>query len=139
MLIEHNGKRPVIHGSARIAPNAVLAGDITVGAETSIGYGAVLTAESGPISIGANCVVMENAVLRGAAKFPLAIGWVAVGDPATILPAESHEEIRAIQEPLNFPKTVFGIDRPAPGRTMTSEITGRYSRYLLRHRDDEEI
>jgi hypothetical protein len=30
------------------------------------------------------------------------IGWVAVGDLAQLFPPERHEEIWAIQEPLNF-------------------------------------
>ena len=39
------------------------------------------------------------------------IGWVAVGDPATILAPDQHENIWAIQKPLNFPLTVYGVDR----------------------------
>ena len=62
MLIEHLGRRPAIDRTARIAPTAVICGDVTVGPETSIGFGAVLTAESGPIVVGRQCVIMENAV-----------------------------------------------------------------------------
>jgi hypothetical protein len=40
-------------------------------------------------------------------------GWVAVGDPAEILPPEEHERIRAPQEPLDFPGTVFRVERVA--------------------------
>lgn len=200
MLIEHDGKRPRIDPSARIAPTAVVCGDVTVGAETSVGFGAVLTAESGPIEIGACCIVMENAVLRGTRRHPLTIGdhvligprayltgcrvaenaflatgcaifndaeigaraevringtvhissrleadavvpigWVAVGDPARILPPEKHNEIWAVQEPLDFPREVFGVDRPPPGETNMPEITRRYSRLLGRHRDDRTL
>ncbi len=60
MLIEHAGKRPKIDPSARIAPTAVLCGDVTIGPGTSIGFGAVLSAESGPITVGAHCIVMDN-------------------------------------------------------------------------------
>ena len=58
--------------------------------------------------------------------------WVAVGDPARILPPEAHDEIWAIQEPLNFPKEVFGVDRPGPGETRMPEIMARYCRALSR-------
>jgi carbonic anhydrase/acetyltransferase-like protein (isoleucine patch superfamily) len=58
MLIEHLGKRPTIDPTARIAPAAVLCGDATIGPDTSVGFGAVLTAESGPIVIGRQCVIM---------------------------------------------------------------------------------
>jgi hypothetical protein len=39
------------------------------------------------------------------------IGWIAVGDPAKILPPNRHEAIWALQEPLNFPGFVYGFDR----------------------------
>lgn len=39
------------------------------------------------------------------------IGWVAVGDPASILPTEEHECIWRIQKPLNFPLSVYGLNR----------------------------
>jgi carbonic anhydrase/acetyltransferase-like protein (isoleucine patch superfamily) len=74
MRIEHLGKTPNVDASARVAPNAAICGDITIGANTSIGFGAVLTAETGPIQIGKNCVIMENAVLRGTKRHPLTIG-----------------------------------------------------------------
>ena len=75
MLIEHEGKRPRIHPSSRIAPTAVICGAVTIGAETSVGFGAVLTAESGPIELGSRCIVMENAVIRGTRRHPAAIPW----------------------------------------------------------------
>lgn len=74
MLLRHQGKAPQIDETAYIAPNAVIAGDVSIGAGTSILFGAVITAESGPVVIGANCVVMENAVLRGVKRHPLTIG-----------------------------------------------------------------
>jgi hypothetical protein len=63
ILIEHLGKRPAVDAAARIAPTAVICGDVTVGPDTSVGFGAVLTAESGPIVISRQCVIMENAGL----------------------------------------------------------------------------
>jgi len=74
MLIEHLGKAPTVDPSARIAPTAVLCGDVTVGANASIGFGCVLTAESGPVRVGDNCVVMDTAVLRGVRGHLLAVG-----------------------------------------------------------------
>ena len=199
MLLSHEGKRPQVDPSARIAPNATLCGEVTVGANSSIGFNAVLTAESGPIVIGADCVVMDGAVIRGLKRFPVTlgdrvlvgprayltgcaveddvflatgvaifngarietraevringvvhlrsrlpagavvpIGWTAVGDPAEILPPVKHDEIWAIQEPLNFPKTVFGVDRPPPGQSIMPTVMPRYARALGRHKADEE-
>ena len=74
MILEHKGKRPAIDPSARIAPNATICGEVSIRADTSIGFGAVVSAESGAVSIGANCVVMDTAVLRGVRGNPLTIG-----------------------------------------------------------------
>lgn len=67
------------------------------------------------------------------------IGWVAVGDPATILPPGDHDAIWAIQKDLNFPREVFGLERP-PGAESLGDImpalTERYGRALAAHRDD---
>jgi len=41
-----------IHASAYVAPNATVCGEVTVGAESRVLFGAVLTAESGPVTIG---------------------------------------------------------------------------------------
>src|SRR5579883_1279155 len=74
MLYEHRGKRPAVDPSAWVAPTAVLCGDVRVGADCAIGFGAVLSAESGSISLGRQCVVMENAVLKASRRAPVAIG-----------------------------------------------------------------
>ncbi len=201
MILEHQGKRPRIAPSSRVAPTAVICGDVSIGENCSIGFGAVLTAESGPIRIGDHVVIMENAVLRGLKNAPLSVashvligphaslsgctvedevfiatgaaifnlavlkkraevrinaivhiktvlaeeatvplGWIAVGNPAQILPPEKHDEIWAIQKPLDFPKTVFGVDRPPDGQSLMPEVMARYAEALARrHRGDRDV
>lgn len=65
MLIEHEGKRPSVEESAYVAPTAVVCGEVTVGPDSRILFGAVLTTEGGRVEVGERCIVMENAVLRG--------------------------------------------------------------------------
>ena len=65
VFVEHRLKTPQVSESAYIAPTAVLAGDVTVGPHSRVLFGAVITAEGGPVEIGKNCVIMENAVIRG--------------------------------------------------------------------------
>src|SRR3954470_11974333 len=76
MLIEHAGKRPRIHSSAYVAPNAVVSGDVTVGEGARILFGAVVTAEgeTGQVTLGRDCIVMENALIRGRAGRSARIG-----------------------------------------------------------------
>ncbi len=197
MIVEHAGRSPRVDPTAWVAPTATLVGDVEVGPESRVLFGAVLTADGGPVRIGARCVVMENAVVRGTRRHPLhvgdrvlvgpraylsgctvgeecflatgatvfngarlgrrvevrvngtvhlktrlddgslvPIGWVAVGDPARLLPPDRHDEIWAVQEPLDFPGEIFGVERsPA----MMTEIMDRYTRGLARHCDDRVI
>jgi carbonic anhydrase/acetyltransferase-like protein (isoleucine patch superfamily) len=65
VFVEHRLKIPQVSESAYIAPTAVLAGDVTVGPHSRVLFGAVITAEGGPVQIGSNCVIMENAIIRG--------------------------------------------------------------------------
>jgi acetyltransferase-like isoleucine patch superfamily enzyme len=74
MLVEHRGARPAVDPSAYVAPTAVLCGDVHVGPDARILFGAVVTAEDGRIEIGARCVVMENALLRARAAHPVRLG-----------------------------------------------------------------
>ncbi len=65
------------------------------------------------------------------------IGWVAVGDPAEILPPDQHDAIWARQSELDFPGYVFGLDRSTPD--LMVQLTERYARHLSRHRDDRAL
>jgi carbonic anhydrase/acetyltransferase-like protein (isoleucine patch superfamily) len=73
-LVESRGASPRIDASAVVASTAVISGDVTVGAGSRIQHGAVLTAEDGPVVLGRNVVVLENAVVRGRAGYPTVIG-----------------------------------------------------------------
>lgn len=196
MIITHLGKTPQIDSSAYIAPNAVVCGEVTIGKNVRVMFGAQLIAESSPISIGDNCVVLENAVIRATQGHPVSIGtncligphahlagctvednvfiatgasifhgallkngsevsingvvhlktvlpadtsvpigWIAVGNPAKILSPDKHDEIWAIQKPLNFPKTVYGVERPASNEpnnmpAICKAMTNRLSEHL---------
>ena len=49
-----------------IAPNATVVGDVTLGKDVNIWYGAVLRGDSGAITLGEGTNVQDNAVLREA-------------------------------------------------------------------------
>ena len=74
MLIAHNGKSPVIHPDAWVAPDATICGDVVIGPETRVLYGARIIAEGGRIEIGRSCIVMENAVIRSTGRHSARIG-----------------------------------------------------------------
>ena len=62
---------------------------------------------------------------------------LAVGDPAEVLPPGEHERIWELQEPLDFPGTVFGVER-GPAGEMMPEMLRRYTGALGAHREDTE-
>ena len=152
-------------------------------------FGAVLTAEDGRVEVGRNCVVMENALVRGrgrasgdagrrragrpagarqrlrdrrAGRF-IADGGRAVpgrawarcevrihgvvhvntvlapcspsrsagspaGDPAQLFPPEDHDALWAVQRELDFPGTVYGVERGTPPEELMrdSEFFGAH-------------
>lgn len=94
MLYEHLGARPRIHDTAVIAPTAVISGDVEIGPECHVLHGAVITAEGGPIRIGANVIVMENALLRATAADAVHIGAHSlIGTLASVAGADIGEEV----------------------------------------------
>jgi gamma-carbonic anhydrase len=196
MLIEHRGVQPTVDPSAYVAPNAVLCGDVHVGAGARILFGAVLTAEDGRVDVGQRTVVMENALVRGRRRTParlgddvlvgphahvngaliedgallatgtavfpgavvganselrihavvhvnsklapnatVPIGWIAAGDPAQLFSPDRHDELWAVQEPLDFPGTVYGLPRDA---TAHERMT-RQSAWFAAHLDDRIV
>jgi len=64
MIIAHHGRTPKVDPTAFVAPTAVLIGDVEVGAESSIWFGAVLRGDNGPIRVGARTSIQDNVVLH---------------------------------------------------------------------------
>jgi carbonic anhydrase/acetyltransferase-like protein (isoleucine patch superfamily) len=57
-------ERPQIHSEAFVHPQAVLIGEVHVGAEASIWPGTIIRADNGPIVIGARTSVQDGAVIH---------------------------------------------------------------------------
>jgi len=122
------GDHCLIGPSAHVT-GATVEDEVFVATGAAVFHGAVLGRGS---EVRVHATVHLRTRLEPGAVVP--IGWVAVGDPARILPPDRHEEIWAIQQPLDFPAWVYGVNRdgPAPMR----EITRRLSDALGRHAAD---
>ena len=83
--IRHRDNTPSVHPDAYVAPTAVLSGQVQVGPGSCVLLGAVLAADGGPAEIGANCVIMEHAVLRGTPRQPLKLGDHVLAGPHSYL------------------------------------------------------
>ena len=73
-LFAFEGKRPVVHAEAWIAPTATLVGDVTVEAGASVWYGAVLRADFAPIVVRAGANIQDGAVVHGAERCEIGAG-----------------------------------------------------------------
>ena len=58
------GKEPAIDGTARVSREATVVGDVTVEADASVWPGVVLRGDVGPVRVGAQSHVGDNAVLH---------------------------------------------------------------------------
>ena len=68
-----------------IAPNATVLGDVTIGRETSIWFGAVVRADRDRIVIGDRSNIQDNAVLHTTTGYPVLVGQdVSVGHGAIL-------------------------------------------------------
>ena len=64
MIHEYKGRRPIIGQRVFIAPNASVIGDVEIGDDASIWFGAVLRGDKGRIVIGRGSNIQDNAVLH---------------------------------------------------------------------------
>ena len=80
MVIEHHGKKPKIHSDAFVAETAVVIGDVTIGKDSSIWYGAVLRGDINSITIGERTSIQDNCVVHVDEDKPVVVGdYVTVG------------------------------------------------------------
>jgi carbonic anhydrase/acetyltransferase-like protein (isoleucine patch superfamily) len=79
MVIEYRAKRPKIDPSAFVAPTAVLIGNVEIGPQSSIWFGAVLRGDNGPIRVGARTSIQDNAVVHVSEG-----GETIIGDDVTV-------------------------------------------------------
>jgi carbonic anhydrase/acetyltransferase-like protein (isoleucine patch superfamily) len=137
-VIRASTKHPCTIGDhGLIGPNAHVTGatledEVFVATGAAIFHGAVLGRGS---EVRVHATVHLRTRLEPGAMVP--IGWVAVGDPARILPPDRHDEIWEIQKPLNFPEWVYGFDRDTPD--LMRRVTGRLSEALAAHAGDAVI
>lgn len=75
-LIPFRGRTPTVHPTAFVAPTAVLIGNVEVGPESSIWFGAVLRGDhpTHGIRIGARTSVQDNCVIHVSAEGPTVVG-----------------------------------------------------------------
>ncbi len=85
MIFPYRGIWPTIAPSAYIAPGAVIIGDVTIGDECSVWSNAVLRGDIAPVQVGRGSNVQENATVHVDGGTPTIIGaYVVVGHNAIV-------------------------------------------------------
>ena len=85
LLLPFGEHRPDVSPSAWLAPNATLIGDIRVGDNSSVFFGAVARADMDSITIGAGTNLQDNVVVHTDAGIPTIVGnGVSVGHAAVL-------------------------------------------------------
>lgn len=84
-LLRIGEHQPRLGTGAWVADNARVIGQVEIGAETSVWYGATIRADNDRITIGARCNIQDGAVVHTDAGYPLQIGdEVTVGHQAML-------------------------------------------------------
>lgn len=85
MTRDYLGVSPKVDEDAFIAETAVLIGDVEVGKDSSVWYGAVLRGDEAPIRIGEGSSVQDNVVMHCDKGSPLIVGDnVVIGHGAIV-------------------------------------------------------
>jgi gamma-carbonic anhydrase len=78
-------RKPRLGRDVFIAKNATVIGDVTLGAHSSVWYGAVLRGDINRIVVGHHTNIQDNAVLHLADDFACRLGnWVTIGHGAIV-------------------------------------------------------
>lgn len=73
-IYEIEGVSPRIDADAFVHPDAVVIGDVTIGADSSVWPGAVLRGDYGTITVGARTSIQDGTVVHAGPGFPTIIG-----------------------------------------------------------------
>lgn len=95
LIKEINGKSPIIPNNCFVAENATIVGDVTMGTECSIWYNAVLRGDVHSIEMGNRVNVQDNAVVHCTyKKHPTKIGNnVSISHNAIVHGCTIHDNV----------------------------------------------
>jgi carbonic anhydrase/acetyltransferase-like protein (isoleucine patch superfamily) len=158
VIITHGGRTPRIHPTAFVAPTAVLIGNVEIGEEASIWFGAVLRGDHPEhgIRVGARSSIQDNCVLHVSARGPTIVGDdVTVGHGAVFESCEVRRSaligMNAVilhdavigEESLVAALSVVPEGMKVPARTLVAgapakvrkELTGESARWVRESAD----
>ncbi len=144
-ILEFGGKRPNIHPSVFLAPTAVIIGDVTIGEDCSVWFGAVLRGDDPThgVVVGPRTSIQENCVIHVGRWAPTVIGTdvtvghgakfesCAIGDRTVIgMNAVILQNAIVGEECVLAANTVVLEKADIPARSVVAGVPGRIKKTL---------
>jgi carbonic anhydrase/acetyltransferase-like protein (isoleucine patch superfamily) len=145
LVIPFAGKTPRIDPTAFLAPNAVVVGDVTIGPESSVWFGAILRGDdpNHGVVVGARTSVQENCVVHVGRWGPTVIGddvtvghgakfeCCTIGDRSVIgMNAVILQNARIGEECVVAANTVVLEGAEIPPRSVVAGVPGKVKKTL---------
>jgi carbonic anhydrase/acetyltransferase-like protein (isoleucine patch superfamily) len=145
LIIPFGGKAPQVDPSAFIAPTAVIIGDVTIGADSSVWFGAVIRGDypDHAIVIGRRTSIQENCVVHVGRWGPTVVGddvtvghgakfeCCAIGDRCVIgMNAVILQNARIGEECVIAAGTVLLEGAHIPARSVVAGVPGKVKKSL---------
>ncbi len=147
-ILPFGGVTPTIAPDAFVAPGAMIIGDVTLGAGSSVWYNAVLRGDIAPIRVGAGSNVQDCAVLHVDEGVPCVVGdRVVIGHGAVVHSATVEDgamiamhatllsHSRVGRESIVGANALVSERKEFPPRSLIVGVPGK----LLREVTDEEV
>lgn len=94
MLLPYGDKTPVLGERCYIAPTASVVGDVSLGEDVSVWFGAAIRGDSAPIIIGPGSNIQDNVTIHCTDDEPVVLGRnVSVGHNAVVHSAVLEDEV----------------------------------------------
>ena len=85
LIVPYKGKRPKLDASVFVSPTSCVAGDVTIGRDSSVWFSAVVRGDLQPIRIGRATNIQDNATVHVMGDCPMTIGnHVTIGHNAIV-------------------------------------------------------
>jgi carbonic anhydrase/acetyltransferase-like protein (isoleucine patch superfamily) len=145
LVIPFRGRTPKIHPSAFVAPNATIIGNVTIGAESSVWFGAVIRGDDPDhgVVIGRRTSIQENCVVHVGHWGPTLVGddvtvghgakfeCCVIGDRSVVgMNAVILQNARIGEECVIAANTVVLERADIPARSVVAGVPGKVKKTL---------
>lgn len=124
LRLPYHDQQPRVADSAFVASNATLIGDVQVGHEAGVFYGAVMRGDRSPIKLGARSNLQDNVTVHSDPGHPCVIGeYVSVGHGAVVHGCTLQDRVLVGMNATVLNGAVVGSDSLIAAGTVVLEGT----------------